>query len=111
MTEPARASADPDTNERTAEPPATLPVLVGASVGDRLYTLAITACALCIPLLLAGLIAEIGAAGWPALARFGVGFLFSSGWDPVREQFGIAPAIVGTLMTSVIGLVPWAGRP
>ena len=79
--------------------------LAAASVADRIYTGVITLFALCVPLLLLGLFLEVGAAGWPALKKFGFGFLFSSDWDPVREQFGVAPAIVGTLATSIVALV------
>jgi len=41
----------------------------------------------------------------PALHKFGLGFLFSSEWNPVTEQFGAAPAVMGTLITSLIALL------
>ena len=37
-------------------------------------------------------------------AKFGLGFFFSSTWDPVAEQFGAAPFIYGTLVTSLLAL-------
>ena len=77
----------------------------GAAVGDRIYSWAIAFFALCIPLLLLSIALAVGIAAWPALSRFGVGFLASSTWDPVAEVFGAAPAIYGTLVTSVIALV------
>lgn len=42
---------------------------------------------------------------WPALQRFGIGFLFSSEWNPVTEDFGASVAIMGTLITSAIALL------
>ena len=45
------------------------------------------------------------AAAWPALTHFGFGFLTSSVWDPVREQFGAAPMVYGTIVSSVLALV------
>ncbi len=40
-----------------------------------------------------------------AVKRFGVfGFLFSSDWNPVTGSFGAAPAIFGTIVTTVIAL-------
>jgi len=42
---------------------------------------------------------------WPALQKFGLGFLVSDDWNPVTEQFGAAVAIFGTLVTSVIALI------
>ncbi|MBI3792162.1 MAG: phosphate ABC transporter permease PstC, partial [Gemmatimonadetes bacterium] len=102
MTEPATSSADrAPLASPEAPPPSTL---AGASGMDRVYALAITGFALCVPALLVGLFIEVGAAGWPALKRFGFAFLFSSEWDPVREQFGVAPAVIGTLLTSAIAL-------
>ena len=103
MTEPALASADHADSQHARAVGASM--LGGGNLADRAYNTVITVFALCVPLLLVALIVEVGAAGWPALQRFGIGFLFSSGWDPVREQFGIAPAIVGTLATSAIALL------
>jgi len=77
----------------------------GRSRGDSVYGAAITLFALCVPLLLAAIAAAILAAGWPALKQFGVSFLTSSAWDPVHGQFGAAPAIYGTLVSSVIALL------
>ncbi len=45
------------------------------------------------------------AAAWPAFRQFGFGFLTSSAWDPVREQFGAAPMIYGTVVSSVLALI------
>ena len=42
---------------------------------------------------------------WPALEKFGFGFLTSTEWNPVTEQFGAAVAIFGTLVTSIIALI------
>lgn len=79
--------------------------LSGARVGDRIYSVTITLFALCIPLLLIFLAWEIGVAGWPALRRFGFAFLTSSTWDPVRGVFGAAPAIYGTVVSSLVALL------
>ena len=43
--------------------------------------------------------------GWEPLRSFGVlGFLTGTTWDPVRNDYGTWPFIVGTLITSVAGL-------
>lgn len=42
---------------------------------------------------------------WPAIARYGWGFLASTTWDPVFERFGAAAFVYGTLVTSLIALV------
>jgi phosphate transport system permease protein len=41
----------------------------------------------------------------PALHKFGLGFLTSTAWDPVTEDFGALPAIFGTLVTSAIAML------
>ena len=76
----------------------------GAVIADRVYRAAILAFALCVPILLLLILIEVGTAGWPALRQFGLSFLTSSAWDPVAGEFGAAPAIAGTVITSLIAL-------
>ena len=96
------------------QPPATqprqgaarhLPSIEGSVVADRVYRLALLFFALCVPALLLVIFLEVGRAGWPALHAFGLDFLTTSAWDPVKGQFGAAPAIIGTLLTSLIALI------
>lgn len=42
---------------------------------------------------------------WPSINRFGIGFLFSSAWDPVKQDFGALPAIYGTIVSSLIAII------
>src|SRR6267378_8395958 len=79
-----------------------LPSIQGSVVADQIYRGAILFFALCVPVLLLLIFMEVGRAGWPALQQFGIGFLTSSEWDPVNGRFGAAPAIVGTILTSII---------
>ncbi|HUQ81604.1 MAG TPA: phosphate ABC transporter permease subunit PstC [Gemmatimonadaceae bacterium] len=74
-------------------------------MADRVYRAAVTGFALCVPILLLLIFVEVGRAGWPALSQFGFRFLTSSTWDPVNGEFGAAPAILGTILTSIIALV------
>ena len=93
------------TSSASSAAPPRRPSIQGSVVADRVYRAAILFFALCIPLLLLLIFVEVGAAGWPALRTFGFGFLTSSAWDPVQGQFGDAPAIAGTLLTSAIALI------
>jgi len=93
------------TSSASSAAPPRRPSIQGSVVADRVYRAAILFFALCIPLLLLLIFVEVGAAGWPALRTFGFGFLTSSVWDPVQGQFGAAPAIAGTLLTSAIALI------
>ncbi|MEK7400922.1 MAG: phosphate ABC transporter permease subunit PstC [Gemmatimonadota bacterium] len=96
---PAAASPDRTDGRSLAER------IVGSSAGDRVYVAVITGFAICVPLLLVLIFWEVAVAGWPAFREFGFGFLTSSNWDPVQHQFGAAPAIFGTIVTSLIALV------
>jgi phosphate transport system permease protein len=77
----------------------------GQVVGDRIYTAVVTLFALCVPTLLILIAVEIARAAWPAFHTFGLSFLTTSAWDPVKGVFGAAPAIYGTLVSSLIALL------
>ena len=47
---------------------------------------------------------ELTRGALPAADRFGLGFITSSVWDPVAGHFGAWPAVVGTLLTSLLAL-------
>jgi phosphate transport system permease protein len=55
-------------------------------------------------LLVLYLIVDIGRVAAPAVRTYGVGFLTGTTWDANRSEFGILPAIFGTLYSSVLGL-------
>ena len=40
----------------------------------------------------------------PAIRAFGLNFLTTSSWNPVRDQYGVWPMIYGTLVSSALGL-------
>ena len=40
----------------------------------------------------------------PAIAKFGLKFIWTDEWDPVRLEFGAASAIYGTIVTTVIAM-------
>jgi len=50
--------------------------------------------------------------GWPALRKFGFGFLTTATWNPVTDVYGAAGPIMGTLVTAALALaiaLPIAG--
>jgi phosphate transport system permease protein len=69
------------------------------------FQIMITAFAVSIPLLLIVIAISIGLAAWPALSRSGVSFLTGSKWDVGAGEFGAAPAIYGTVVSSAIALI------
>nr|WP_199534714.1 phosphate ABC transporter permease subunit PstC [Rhodoferax lacus] len=55
--------------------------------------------------LLLAILTSLTISAWPAIAKYGLGFLTNSAWDPVQEEFGGLVMIYGTLATSVIALL------
>ncbi len=90
-------------NTGSAAPP--LSGTASPSIGDPLFAgiSRILGIAL-IGMLFAILVVQIIAA-WPSIEKFGVGFVASSTWNPVEDEFGAWPAIVGTLVSSAIAMV------
>jgi len=88
-------------------PPAPAPALPleQRQVGDRIFRVLLTLAALAVPLLLGFLVLELWLGSRLAIERFGFGFATSSTWDPVAEQFGALPLIVGTLASSFLALL------
>src|SRR3954470_23607444 len=77
----------------------------GSSGGDRIYRWATMSFALVIPAMLVLIAWEVFHAGWPALSKFGIGFFVNSDWDAVNGKFGAAPAVSGTVVSSLIALL------
>ncbi len=80
-------------------------VLRHFEIGDRIFHIVTRSAAVAVLILLGGVIVSLVQGSLPALSRFGFGFLTSDAWNPVTENFGAAPAIYGTLVTSSIALL------
>jgi len=48
---------------------------------------------------------KIFALAWPAMKEFGLSFVWTNAWDPVKDQYGALAFIYGTVMTALIALV------
>ncbi|MBL8961647.1 MAG: phosphate ABC transporter permease subunit PstC [Gemmatimonadetes bacterium] len=77
----------------------------GSSTGDRIYRVVTLLCAVSIPALLGFIAIEIMIGAWPALSKFGFSFLTGSTWDVGAGEFGAAPMIYGTIVSSVLALL------
>jgi phosphate transport system permease protein len=74
------------------------------AVGDKIFAAVAWLSGVFVLLLLGAIIVSLLLGGLPAL-RLGVRFLTSTQWDPVRQSFGAAVPIFGTLVTSVLAVV------
>lgn len=48
---------------------------------------------------------EVAKGAMPAIQKFGFGFFASSDWNPVKDRFGAAPQIYGTLVSSGLAIL------
>ena len=55
--------------------------------------------------LLLAILASLAVSAWPAISKYGLGFLTSTAWDPVQDEYGGLVMIYGTLATSFIALL------
>ncbi len=74
-------------------------------LADRLFGLAAKGAAIFTLGLLLAILTSLTISAWPAIAKYGLGFLTSTAWDPVQEEFGGLVMIYGTLATSIIALL------
>jgi phosphate transport system permease protein len=52
-----------------------------------------------------GIVYEVIHIASPAISAFGIGFVTTNDWNPVTEDFGAAPFLYGTVVTSAIALL------
>jgi len=58
-----------------------------------------------IPLAVVALLISLFVAeSWPAWQKYGLSLITTADWDPVRESYGLLPALVGTLVISALAL-------
>ncbi|MEY4426263.1 MAG: hypothetical protein RL535_561 [Pseudomonadota bacterium] len=72
---------------------------------DQLFGMAAKSAAILTLVMLLGILLSLVVGALPAIQKFGFGFLTSSTWDPVKEDFGGLVMIYGTLATSFIALL------
>jgi phosphate transport system permease protein len=72
---------------------------------DQVFQALVTGFSGLVILTLFGLVALLVLDSWPAIQRYGFGFVGRSVWDPVKEDFGAWPYIYGTLFSSFLALI------
>ncbi len=90
--------------ERKATPPAPRSS-ASAPVLDRLFGWAAKGAAVLTLSLLVAILGSLVVGAWPAIQAYGLGFLTTSTWDPVTDQYGGLVMVYGTLATSIIALL------
>ncbi len=77
----------------------------GVRIGDVLFKGIAVLAAVAAVLLLALITWKILALAWPAIQKYGIEFIWTDAWDPVKENFGALAFIYGTVVTAAIALV------
>jgi len=76
-----------------------------SALPDFIFRSVLRLSALCVIALLLALFVTLLEASFPSIREFGAQFLASRTWDPVAGEFGAAPFLVGTLITSLLALL------
>jgi phosphate transport system permease protein len=74
-------------------------------MADALFGQLARGCAILTLALLAAILVSLTISAWPAISKYGLGFLTNTAWDPVKEEFGGLVMIYGTIATSLIALL------
>ncbi len=82
-----------------------MPIVQKKNVTDLLFRGVTAVASLTVILLVIGIVVVLVLESWPAIGKFGFfRFLFTVEWDPVKEVFGAASSVYGTLVTTFIAL-------
>ncbi len=92
-------------SERVMSNPPPLKTARSGPMADRIFGWLAKAAALFTLGMLIAILVSLTLGAWPAIDKYGLGFLASTTWDPVKEEFGGLVMIYGTLMTSIIALL------
>jgi phosphate transport system permease protein len=80
-----------------------------AQRGDRIFGSLILGFVGVVMAIFGALFVVLLTGAWPAIHRFGLGFIVRSGWDPVHLDFGALPFVVGTLIVAIGGMIVAGG--
>jgi phosphate transport system permease protein len=75
-----------------------------ARTGDAAFKVVVLASAASVPLIMVGILWELFRNSRLSMQSFGLGFLTSSAWNPVTEQFGALSGIFGTGLSALIAM-------
>ena len=92
-------------SERVMSNPPPVKSARSGPMADRIFGWLAKAAALFTLGMLLAILLSLTISAWPAIDKYGLGFLASTTWDPVKEEFGGLVMIYGTLMTSFIALL------
>ncbi|NJL87039.1 MAG: phosphate ABC transporter permease subunit PstC [Leptolyngbyaceae cyanobacterium SM1_1_3] len=72
---------------------------------DRSFVIVTQILAIAVAGLLIFIAVQVCIDAIPAIQEYGLGFIWTSAWDPVNQVYGALPMIYGTMVTSAIALL------
>lgn len=78
---------------------------LGDRIGDPLLKWLSALAALIAVAAVGGIVYEVFHLAWPAITKFGLGFITTDDWNPVTNRFGAASFIYDTVITSAVAVV------
>ena len=78
---------------------------LGDRIGDPLLKWLSALAALIAVAVVGGIVYEVFHLAWPAITKFGLGFITTNDWNPVTNRFGAASFIYDTVITSAVAVV------
>lgn len=73
--------------------------------GPDLFRWLCIVASVCTIATLGWMIYEITEQAWPAIQKFGLGFLGESKWQPNRDIYGVFPFLLGTAVSSLVAII------
>ncbi len=74
-------------------------------LGDPAFRVIVAAAAFFVLISLGAAALSMFVGGLPAFRKFGLAFVYTSEWNPVRQEFGALVPIFGTLVTSMLAML------
>ncbi len=72
--------------------------------GDRTFRWLTAVCALLVPIIMLAIGLDLIVSSYPAIKKFGLGFLISQDWNPVTQEFGAGSSVYGTLVSTLVAM-------
>jgi phosphate transport system permease protein len=73
--------------------------------GDAVFRGALFCCALLLVAIVCAMLVEMASNSRLSVHTFGLSFLTSRSWNPIRDEFGALPFIYGTIVSSLLALL------
>jgi len=73
--------------------------------GELIFKKSLLVAALAMVVILLMIFFTLFISSIPAIKKFGLSFIWSTNWDPVKKEFGALPFLAGTLITSLLAIL------